>query len=114
IGTRVVIGRVQSRVPEPITDHGHVDTSSNELDAGTVTPGVRRDALCSERWHVPSGRLNILFELEAHARSTKRLAISVYEEGLLIGARLPFQQRFEQVHCFRPQWAGSRLASLSE
>src|SRR5271166_1095618 len=56
ICARVVIGRVQLRVPEPIADHGHIDTGCNELNADAVTPRVRRDALCGKRGHVPGGR----------------------------------------------------------
>jgi hypothetical protein len=48
-----VIGRVQSHVPEVATDHRHVDTGSDELNTDTVTPRVRGDSLCRERWHVP-------------------------------------------------------------
>jgi len=49
---RAVIGRVRSRVPEVATDHRHVDTGSDELNSDTMTPRVRRDSLCRERWRV--------------------------------------------------------------
>jgi hypothetical protein len=98
IGSRVVIGRVQSLVPEPVADYRHVDTGGDELNADAVTPSVRGDALCCERWYVLGHRLNVLLELEANSCRAKRLTVAVNEDGFVIRTRLSLQQRLEHVH----------------
>ena len=112
IGARVVIGRVQRRVPKPVADYRHIDTSGDELDTDTVTPSVGCYAFCRERRHVPGGPLNILLELEANSSSAERLTVSVGEDRFVICARLSSQKGFEHVHRFRPQRADSTLAPL--
>ena len=112
ISARVVIGRVQPRVPKPVADYGHIDTSGDELDTDTVTPSVGCCAFCRELPHVPGGPLNILLELEANSSSAERLTVSVGEDRFVICARLSSQKGFEHVHRFRPQRADSTLAPL--
>jgi hypothetical protein len=65
IGTCVVIGGVQSRMPEPVPDHGHIDAGGDELNADAVVPGVRGDALGRERRHMSGRCQHVLLELEA-------------------------------------------------
>src|SRR5258708_12794223 len=79
-----MIGRVQSCMSEPVADHGHIDTGSDKLNADAMTPSVRRDALCRERGHAPGSRLNVLLEFEPNPRRTKRLTVSVDEDGFVI------------------------------
>jgi hypothetical protein len=88
IGSRVVIGRVESRVPKPVADHRYVDTGGNELNTDAVTPSVRCDAFCRERWHVLGSRLDVLLELEANPCCAKRLTVSINKNGFVIRARL--------------------------
>jgi len=73
---------------EPVADHGHIDTGSDKLNADAMTPSVWCDALCRERGHVPGRRLNVLLEFEANPRRTKRLTVSVDEDGFVISAGL--------------------------
>jgi hypothetical protein len=95
IGTCVVIGGVQSRMTEPVPDHGHIDTGGDELNADAVAPGVRRDALGRERRHMSGRCQDVLLELEADPCRTKGLTVPVDEDRFVAQARLSFQQRLE-------------------
>jgi len=53
-------------------------------------------------------------EFEAHTGGTQGIAVAIHEERLIIGSRLSLEQRREEIHCFRPQWANSLLPTFSE
>jgi hypothetical protein len=97
-----MIGRVQSRMPEPVADHGYVDAGGDELNADAVAPRVRCNTLCRERRYVAGSGLNLVLELEAHPCRTERLTVAIDEYGFVIGTRISSQQCLEQVHRFRP------------
>ncbi|MFD1029568.1 hypothetical protein ACFQ3P_42610 [Paraburkholderia sabiae] len=50
--TPVVIGRIQSNTAEVAADHRHLGTGSDELNSDAVTPRVRCDPFCRERWNL--------------------------------------------------------------
>lgn len=52
-------------------------------------------------------------KLEPNVGWAERLAIAVDEQPLVQCTRLSLQQRFQQQHGFRPEWADAFLAALA-
>jgi hypothetical protein len=65
IGTCVVIGGFQSRMPEPVPGHDHIDTGGDELNTDAVAPGVRHDGLGRERPHMSCSCQHVWPELDS-------------------------------------------------
>ena len=114
IGTLVVVGGVQADMPEPTADHGHVDTRGDHRHSHRVPEGVWRHVLSFQRGHTLRRYSNVVLEPESRTSSTERLTISVQEDLLVFGPRLPFKQRCQKVRCLWPQWTDSLLAPFTK
>ena len=76
ISSCVQVGRVQSSVPEPISDDCRIDARGNQLDSNAVSKRMWADAFFRERWRLLGCCLNILLEFESYTCSAERSAIA--------------------------------------
>src|ERR1019366_919806 len=103
ISSCVQVGRVQSSVSEPISDDGRIDARGNQLDSNAVSKRMGADAFFRNRWRLLGRCLNILLEFKSNTCSAEGSPIAIHENWLIVGTGPAPQQRFEQIHRFRPQ-----------
>src|SRR5580658_3354196 len=88
--------------------------------AATRLTAVACRNLCGEtRLPASDGTFNdaaatYCFQLEANARSFKRMSVTVHEDGFTFSARLSFQKSFQQFDRFGPEWTAPLLSSFAE
>src|SRR5439155_6335688 len=109
-----MIGSVQVNMPEPTANHCHVNAGSDQVDGRRMSESMRRNLLRGQRRSDTCCSLDILCELEAHARGSKRRAIAIHKQGLSPSAWLPSEQGLEQRNGLGPQRTDALLAALAE
>src|SRR5262245_32074094 len=62
-----------------------------------------RHPLGSQGWHFRGRRLHVLLQLEPHTGSSKRMPVTVDENGLIFGTWVSLQKILQQRDCFGPE-----------
>src|SRR5262245_57124910 len=88
IGSCVVVSSIQTGVPKPILDDGHIDARGDHMDIYGVPKCVWSYMFSGERDYLLSGRLNILIEFKSNARCTERFTIAIDKDRFIVSSEL--------------------------
>src|SRR5262249_18445923 len=86
---RIMVGRLQLRMPQPTLNHGDIHAGGKEVDRSRVSKDMRGNPFLGDGGDGLRRRLDVLTQTEAESGGRERRLVSIHENRLFGFSRFP-------------------------